>query len=274
MSKSLGREYFSQFGERWISGAMERVNMPREVADEIWESMCSYGSWAFNLSHSVAYGVVSYWCAYLKAHHPLEFSAATLDSQKDPHQQIEALRELKSEGISYAPVDVNISTDKWGIDRENNRLVGPISNVIGVGPRKQIEILDSRENGTELKPALRKLLERARTPIDSLEPIKDAIRSCDPSSRGIVSLPTPIAGIHPGSVLEMRMTLTRWPRGALRSLVARAWFSSGSGMTRQRSSARSLALSSTGWDPSSSPRPGSTRVCSRSRDGLQRGISG
>jgi DNA polymerase III alpha subunit len=209
MSKSLGREYFSQFGERWISGAMERVNMPREVADEIWESMCSYGSWAFNLSHSVAYGVVSYWCAYLKAHHPLEFSAATLDSQKDPHQQIEALRELKSEGISYAPVDVNISTDKWGIDRENNRLVGPISNVIGVGPRKQIEILDSRENGTELKPALRKLLERARTPIDSLEPIKDAIRSCDPSSRGIVSLPTPIAGIHPGSHVCVYGLVTR-----------------------------------------------------------------
>jgi DNA polymerase III alpha subunit len=209
MSKSLGREYFSQFGDRWIAGAMEKVNMPKSIAQTVFDSMCSYGSWAFNLSHSVAYGVVSYWCCWLKAHHPLEFSAATLDSQKDPYQQIETLRELRTEGISYTPVDPQISVSTWGIDREAGRLVGPISNVIGIGPRKQIEILDSRENGTELKPALRKLLERARTPIDSLEPIHDAIQLCNPKTRGIVTSPIPISQIIPGSYVCVFGLVTR-----------------------------------------------------------------
>ena len=61
--------------------------------------------WAFNKSHSVAYGIISYWCCYLKAHHPLESAAATLDALQDPTRQIDLLRELRQEGIKYRAVD-------------------------------------------------------------------------------------------------------------------------------------------------------------------------
>ena len=42
-----------------------------------------FAKYAFNKAHSAAYGVVSYWTAYLKAHYPTEYMAALLTSQKD-----------------------------------------------------------------------------------------------------------------------------------------------------------------------------------------------
>lgn len=156
---------------------------------------CNFGSWAFNLSHSVAYGVVSYWCCWLKAHHPLEFCAATLDSHKNPFKQIEMLRELRQEGVSYVPVDADKSTTKWELDKERRLLVGPLTNVIGIGPKKVQLVMDSRENGSNLKPALRKLLEHAKTPIDSLDPIRDAIQARDLKKLKIKSNPMPVKDV-------------------------------------------------------------------------------
>jgi hypothetical protein len=78
-------------------------------------------------------------------------------------------------------------------------LVGPLTNVVGIGPRKLMEILDARENQTELKPGLRKLLVLAKTPIDSLEPIHDAVMTHDLHKLGIVSQATPIAECQAGA---------------------------------------------------------------------------
>jgi DNA polymerase III alpha subunit len=200
MSKSLGREVFDRYGEPWKAGAM-RHGIPREVADTVWRDMIQFGMWAFNRAHSVAYGIVSYWCCWLKHHYPLAFAAASLDSQKDTFQQIETLRELRREGIEYKPVDVDRSTARWEVGQNNGRrlLVGPLTNVVGIGPRKLLEILDARENQTELKPGLRKLLVLAKTPIDSLEPIHDAVMTHDLHKLGIVSQATPIAECQAGA---------------------------------------------------------------------------
>lgn len=198
MSKSLGREYFSQFEDRWVSGAIERVGMPRAIATKVFSDLCSFGAYGFNLAHSVAYAVVSYWCMWLKAYHPLEFAAATLDSQKDAFLQIETLRELDREGTGYIPVDADESTDQWAITtRDDGRklLLGPLTNVYGIGPRKLIEIMDARKNGVELKPNLRKMLLRASTPIDSLTPIADAFAARDLQALKVQSIPREIASL-------------------------------------------------------------------------------
>jgi DNA polymerase III alpha subunit len=201
MSKSLGREYFDKFGDRWKAGIMEKTGMAREVADAFWLDMCSFGSWAFNLSHSVAYAHVTYWCLWLKAHHPLEFSAASLDSQRDPFQQVETLRELRREGVDYMPVDPDHSTDKWEVSRgrdDHGHLLGPLTNVVGVGPKKLRQIMDHRENGGELTKGLRDLLVNSRTKIDSLDPIKEAFGAKNLRGMNIVSQPQEVASIRGG----------------------------------------------------------------------------
>jgi DNA polymerase III alpha subunit len=197
MSKSMGKEFFNRYGEKWKRHAVEAKGIPQKMADTLWDDLCTFGMWAFNRSHSVAYGVVSYWCCWLKAHFPLEFAAATLDAQtSDADLQIATLRELVTEGYSYVPVDAERSTDRWTV--HDGVLLGPLTNIKGIGPKAVMEIVAARQTGKELKPGIRKKLEEAKTAIDSLTPITDAIAGCDLGAKNIISTPLAIGEIDGG----------------------------------------------------------------------------
>jgi DNA-directed DNA polymerase III PolC len=123
MSGRLGDEYFSQFWGKFLSGALAN-GIEEKTAKAIWDQICTLGSWAFNMAHAVAYGIISYYCAYLKAHYPIEFAAATLDAENLPDRQIALLRELKEEGIDYKSFDPDHSTDRWQpLKRENGSTI-------------------------------------------------------------------------------------------------------------------------------------------------------
>jgi hypothetical protein len=201
MSKSLGVEYFNQFGDPWKAGAAKR-GMPPDVANRMWDDLCSMGSWAFNKAHAVAYGLVSYYCCYLKAHYPLEFAAATLDAVTDPARQIQFLREMKAEGIDYVDVDPRHSTDRWSIaDRDSNKiLVGPLTAIKGFGPATVAEILTARRNNSPLRPKVEERLNAAKTDLWTLYPIKEAVKRLIPDLEafGIVSPVRDIISLQPG----------------------------------------------------------------------------
>lgn len=200
MSGRLGDEFFERYRLNFHKGAKAN-GIDERTAEEIWRHINTMGSWAFNKSHAVAYGVVSYWCCYLKAHHPLEFAAATLDSETDPQKQIGILRELEREGIKYIPVDVDHSTDHWGIVKKGKKrsLVGPLTAIKGIGPAAVINIMDSRRSGKPLGEALRKRLENAKTEIDTLYPLRSRVLEVvggDLKNRNITSEPASIADVQ------------------------------------------------------------------------------
>lgn len=199
MSKSLGKEYFDQFGDPWKRGAIAKGVDPK-AADKIWDDLCAYGAWSFNKSHSVAYGLISYWCCWLKAHFPFEFAAATLSHEGDPSRQIQLLREMVAEGYDYVPVDPEQSGEKWAVGYRDNKkvLIGPLSNVHGIGPKMVQHIVGARARGERLSDRASKLLNDPKTPLDSLWPIRDAIHRVmpDPLERNIVTHPTPIIRIQ------------------------------------------------------------------------------
>jgi DNA polymerase III alpha subunit len=193
MSKSLGKEYFDQFGDRWKAGAIKR-GLPPEIAERFWMDMVGFGAWAFNRAHSVAYGLVSYLSCYLKALYPVEYAAAMLDADPKPESQIVILRELEKEGIGYIPVDPIRSGRRWEITERNGRklLVGPLINIENVGPVAVEKILQCRASKIEITGALAKRLENPVTKIDSLYPIRDAVKRIDLPARGIY---TPISSM-------------------------------------------------------------------------------
>ena len=202
MSGRLGDEYFAGFWEKFRAGAL--ANGVDEVTTKaIWDQVCTLGSWAFNKSHAVAYGLISYYCAWLKAHHPVEFAAATLDAETLPDRQIALLRELKQEGIDYKSFDVDHSTDRWQPLKQQDGstiLIGPLTSIKGIGPAFVQEIMTARSNGTPVRPALRARLEAGQTEIDSLFPISDAIKALHPSlpASGIETIPTPCRDVQAG----------------------------------------------------------------------------
>ena len=72
--------------------------------------MAHFAGYGFNKSHSAAYAHIAYQTAYLKAHYPLEFMAATMSSEMDNTDRIVVLiEECRRMGIEVLPPDVNES---------------------------------------------------------------------------------------------------------------------------------------------------------------------
>ncbi len=76
----------------------------------LWDILVPFSDYAFNKAHSAAYGLVSYWTAYLKANHPAEYMAAVLTSVRDDKDKSALyLNECRRLGIKVLPPDVNES---------------------------------------------------------------------------------------------------------------------------------------------------------------------
>lgn len=76
----------------------------------LWDILVPFSDYAFNKSHSAAYGVIAYFTAYLKAHYPAEFIAALLTSVGDDRDKLGGyLVEARRMGVTVLPPDINES---------------------------------------------------------------------------------------------------------------------------------------------------------------------
>src|SRR5512144_292536 len=66
--------------KEFIEGCRKK-KIARQKAEKIFATMEKFAGYGFNASHSAAYALVAYQCAWLKAHHPAEFMAATMSSE-------------------------------------------------------------------------------------------------------------------------------------------------------------------------------------------------
>ncbi len=164
MSRSLGKEFFDQFWTKFLKGAKQN-GLSEEEAKAIWENINTMGSWAFNRSHAVSYGMVSYWCCVLKARFPLEYAAATLRHAKDEEQSVRVLRELNQAGYEYIAMDPILSEENWVV--KEGKLIGGLLSIKGVGIKKAQRLIAKREGNIPFTNAEKKLLESS-TPYDSL----------------------------------------------------------------------------------------------------------
>lgn len=109
MGKKKKEELDKQF-ENFSSG-MRNNGYSTEAIDALWQILLPFSDYAFNKAHSAAYGVISYWTAYLKAHYPSEYMAALLTSVGDSKEKMAIyLNECRRMGIKVLPPDVNEST--------------------------------------------------------------------------------------------------------------------------------------------------------------------
>ena len=145
ISKKNAREMES-FGEAFISGARSR-GIPERKAREIFDHIRRFGEYGFNKSHSVCYAIIAYWTAYLKAHFPGEFMAATMTSEMGSTERLAALiAESSRMGLTVLPPSVNDSLVTFDVDREG-RIVYALKAVKNVGENPALEIVAARDQG-------------------------------------------------------------------------------------------------------------------------------
>ncbi len=109
MGKKKKAELDKQFAA--FSAGMAERGFSMDAVKTLWDILLPFSDYAFNKAHSAAYGVVSYWTAYLKANYATEYMAALLTSVRDDKDKSALyLGECRHMGITVLPPDVNSSS--------------------------------------------------------------------------------------------------------------------------------------------------------------------
>ena len=119
--------------------------IPEAVANQIYDDMISFASYAFNKSHAACYAYVAFQTAYLKCHYPHEFMAALLTSVLDNTSKvIEYTSECQRLGIKVLPPDINVSRGGFTVDSDSIRF--GLNAVKSVGRNLIDSVVKERKN--------------------------------------------------------------------------------------------------------------------------------
>jgi DNA polymerase-3 subunit alpha len=133
LRRAMGKKKKSELDKQFegFSGGMQANGYSMDAVNKLWDILLPFSDYAFNKAHSAAYGVVSYWTAYLKAHYPAEYMAALLTSVGDSKDKLAIyLNECRRMNIRVLPPDVNESIGFFAAVGEDIRFgMGAVRNV-------------------------------------------------------------------------------------------------------------------------------------------------
>ncbi|MBD8023932.1 DNA polymerase III subunit alpha [Microbacterium gallinarum] len=133
LRRAMGKKKKSELDKQFegFQAGMHANGYSDEAIQKLWEILLPFSDYAFNKAHSAAYGLVSYWTAYLKAHYPAEYMAALLTSVGDSKDKMAVyLNECRRMGIKVLPPDVGQSIRYFAAVGEDIRFgLGAVRNV-------------------------------------------------------------------------------------------------------------------------------------------------
>ncbi len=148
LRRAMGKkkpEEMAKQREIFMKGAAEK-NHPAEQAEQIFDLMEKFAGYGFNKSHSAAYALISYQTAYLKAHFPQAFMAATLSCDMGNSDKVAMLiRDCGRMGIEVLPPHINHS--EWEFVPEGEAIRFGLGAIKGVGHSAVEELLRHRPDG-------------------------------------------------------------------------------------------------------------------------------
>ncbi len=134
LRKAVGKKD-QELANREVAKFVERavaLGHPRGMIEELGRQIVTFGRYGFNKSHSVAYSILSYQTAWLKAHYPAEFMAALLSSEiGNTDKVVQYINEARELELEILPPDVNESGFKFTVvgDRRIRFGLGAVRNV-------------------------------------------------------------------------------------------------------------------------------------------------
>jgi DNA polymerase-3 subunit alpha len=142
ISKKKAEEMAHQ-KERFLAGTTQN-GLNRRKAEHVFDLIEKFGGYGFNKSHSVAYAMIAYFTAYLKAHYPVQFMAALLtEDMGSQDKTIKNIAECKEMNIPILPPDINESHVDFAVVGESIRF--GLAAVKHVGFKAVEAIVDERE---------------------------------------------------------------------------------------------------------------------------------
>lgn len=150
LRKAVGkkkRDLMEAMQPAFVAGGVDN-GYDRVLMTDLWDLIEKFAEYGFNKAHTVAYGVISYQTAWLKAHYPVEYMAALLTSVKNNKDNKPLyLNECRRMGIQVLPPDVNSSTGDFTPVNDDIRF--GLTAVRGIGEGVVEEIITARtEHGS------------------------------------------------------------------------------------------------------------------------------
>jgi DNA polymerase-3 subunit alpha len=144
MGKKIHAEMVAQKA-RFTEGAAAN-GIDAKTADAIFELVLKFANYGFNKSHAAAYGLVSYQTAWLKAHHPTEFYAASMAFDIDNTDRLAAfVDDARRFGVKVLPPCINASTADFSVEGDAVRYA--LAGLKSVGEKAMAAVVESRGQG-------------------------------------------------------------------------------------------------------------------------------
>jgi DNA polymerase-3 subunit alpha len=149
LRRAMGKKNVDEMAQQrsiFVDGAIKRA-IDEKLATRLFDLMEMFAGYGFNKSHSAAYALVSYQTAYLKAHYPAAFMAATLSSDMDNTDKVHNFYiDTLEQGVTILPPDINSSDYRFAPVAEKTVAYG-LGAVKGTGESAISNLVAARQAG-------------------------------------------------------------------------------------------------------------------------------
>ena len=148
--KAMGKkipELMRQERAAFLAGAAAQ-GYDSSTAAGIFDLIEPFAGYAFNKAHSISYALISYWTAYFKANHRVEYMTAALNCRQDQNRELyrATIAECRRGGIKLLPPCINESGPECTVADRNAIRLG-LATVSGVGAPTVAPVLEERRQG-------------------------------------------------------------------------------------------------------------------------------
>jgi DNA polymerase-3 subunit alpha len=131
--------------ELFTNGSKERHNVDSEQSNYIFDLMANFAGYGFNKAHTVAYALVAWQTAYLKAHYPRQFMAASMTQDRGNQERLAVyVRECRRVGIKVLAPDIAKSDVMFKLEGDKS-IRYALTAIKGAGSDAMQAIVDERE---------------------------------------------------------------------------------------------------------------------------------
>ena len=149
LRRAMGKKKASEMAKQrsiFVEGSTER-GVDEAKANYIFDLMEKFAGYGFNKSHSVAYALLAYQTAWLKAHYPAEFMASVLSADMDNTDKVvNLIDECRTMGLEVMPPNLNSSYYAFTVTEEHQVVYG-LGAIKGVGEAAVESLVQERAAG-------------------------------------------------------------------------------------------------------------------------------
>ena len=152
--KAMGKkkiELLAKLEIKFLEGCKKEGTLDEATAKDLWEKFKEFAKYAFNKSHAIAYSIVANQCAYLKAHFPAEFLAASMSSNMNDTDQLAIFVDDAKTNFNIPIVAPDINESESLFTVRGGKIIYALAAIKGVGTGVTDQIVAEREANGKFK---------------------------------------------------------------------------------------------------------------------------